>query len=380
METRARRIAQADARFMRQALALARRALGRTSPNPAVGAVVVRAGRIVGAGYHRYAGAAHAELEALRQAGGRARGATLYSTLEPCNHTGRTPPCCEAILASGVSRVVVAMKDPNPITDGRGMARLRRAGLAVEAGVLEGEARRLNEPFDKVMRTGLPWVIAKIGQSLDGKIATAGGRSRWITSPASRRIGHRWRRQVDGILVGVKTVLADDPLLSDRAAQRALPRRPLRPLKIIVDSRLRTPPTARCLSSRSPAPSLIATTRLAAPARARALARHGAQVLRLPAAQGRVPLRRLCRLLAAQRHVHSILLEGGGEVLASALAERIVDRVVFFIAPVLIGGRQAPGAVGGAGIRRLARAIRLQEVRCRRVGPDWCVEGRVVYP
>ena len=380
MENDARRIGRFDdERFMRRALALARRALGRTSPNPMVGAVVVREGRVAGEGYHRYAGAAHAEVDALRRAGAQAQGATLYVTLEPCNHTGRTGPCCDAIVASGVRRVVIAANDPNPITDGRGIARLRRAGLSVEVGLLAREARRLNEPFEKVMRTGLPLVIAKVGQSLDGKIATAGGRSRWITSAASRHIAHRWRSRVDAVLVGVKTVLADDPLLTDRS-RMSMPRRQNRPIKIIVDSRLRTPLAAQCLSARSPAPSLIATTHRSASARARALARRGADVLRLPARRGRVPLRRLCRLLTARRHIQSILIEGGGEVLAGALAERIVDRVVFFIAPVLLGGRLAPTSIAGAGINRLSQAVQLADVTYRRVGPDVCVEGRVIYP
>ncbi|MDP3722043.1 MAG: bifunctional diaminohydroxyphosphoribosylaminopyrimidine deaminase/5-amino-6-(5-phosphoribosylamino)uracil reductase RibD [Candidatus Omnitrophota bacterium] len=364
----------AHERYMRLALRLARQAQGHTSPNPMVGALVVRDGRVVGQGHHRRAGAPHAEVEALRQAGARARGATLYVTLEPCNHTGRTPPCCDAIIAAGISRVVVAAEDPNPITDGRGIARLRRKGIQVVRGVLESEAEALNEPFRKAMQTGLPFVMAKIGQSLDGKIAVAGGQSRWITSEASRRLAHRWRSRVDAILVGINTILQDDPLLTARAGTP----RPARPVKVIVDSRLRTPTTARCLSAQSPAPTLIATAGRH-PARAAALARRGAEVLVLPPRQGRVPLRRLCRSLA-RRGIHSLLIEGGGEVLASALAERLVDRVVFFIAPLLIGGRATPGAIGGDGAGRLTQAIRLEDAVSRRVGPDWCIEGRVRYP
>ena len=236
----------APVRHMRRALALARRGAGRTAPNPLVGAVVVRGGRVVGAGYHHRAGAPHAEVLALRQAGRRARGATLYVTLEPCNHHGRTPPCCDAILAAGIARVVVADLDSNPLTAGRGLARLRRAGLRLTTGLLAQDARALNAPFHKVMRTGLPWVIAKIGQSLDGKIAARSGASRWITSAPARRLGQVWRGRVDAVLVGVNTVLQDDPRLSARAGR---PRRG-RPVKVIVDSRLRTPLTARCLSRR----------------------------------------------------------------------------------------------------------------------------------
>ncbi len=365
---------------MALALRLARKGMGRTSPNPMVGAVVVNDGRIVGQGSHRRAGAPHAEVMALRQAGAAARGATLYCTLEPCNHFGRTPPCCEAIVSSGVSEVVVATRDPNPITNGRGLVRLRRAGIRVLVGVLAEEARDLNAAFFKVMRTGLPSAIAKAGQSLDGKIATVTGESRWITSPASRAVGHQWRSRVDAILVGLNTVMRDDPDLTVRAG----PRRASRPVKVILDSRLRTPLTARCLAS--PPATLIATISRNH-ARQAAFARRGVEVVSLrpagrrgrPDGHSRVPLRPLFRLLA-RRGLHSVLIEGGGEALAGALAERLVDRVIFCIAPLLIGGRAAPSSVGGEGIRRLSRAVRLSGFSCSRVGADLCVEARVVYP
>ena len=358
-------------RYMAHALRLARRALGRTSPNPLVGAVVVKHGRVVGWGYHPYAGAAHAEVDALRRAGSSARGATLYVSLEPCNHTGRTPPCCEAIVAAGVRRVVAAMRDPNPVTDGRGVSWLRRAGLQVTVGALEAEARRLNEPFCKVMASGLPFVVAKIAQSLDGKIATASGASRWITSDAARRFGHRMRSRVDAILVGVNTVMSDDPRLTVRGAAP----RSDRPVAVIVDSWLRTPPEARCLSRRG-LPTLIATiARETSPA----LTVKGAELIRLPARRGRVPLRRLFRHLT-RRGIQSILIEGGGEVLAGALQERLVDRVRFFIAPMLIGGRTAPTSMGGPGIQRLSQGLGLDELTVQRVGRDLCIEARVVYP
>lgn len=363
-----------DARYMARALTLARRALGRTSPNPPVGAVVVAGDRIVGEGHHRYAGASHAEVGALRAAGVRARGATLYVTLEPCNHTGRTPPCCDAILASGVSRIVVATADPNPITDGKGIARLRRAGLRVSLGTLRDQAQALIAPFSNVMRRGLPLVTAKVGQSLDGKIATRTGDARWITSPASRRLIHQWRSQVDAILIGVNTALSDDPLLTVRSA----PQRAGRPIKVILDSRLRIPITARCLSAQSPAPSIIATA-VAGGAKRDALVRRGVEVLSMAPRAGRIPLETLFRLLA-RRGIQSILIEGGGEVLASAFAERLVDRVAWCIAPLLIGGRHAVSSVGGAGVSRLAQAVRLTDVVVSRVGPDLCVQARVVYP
>lgn len=359
---------------MSRALQLARKAEGWTSPNPMVGAVIVKGGRVLGEGYHRRAGWPHAEVEALRAAGARARGSTLYVTLEPCDHYGRTPPCTDAIIASGVSRLVVAAQDPNPITNGRGLARLRRAGIRVTTGVMAQEAQRLNEAFHKAMTAGLPLVIAKVGQSLDGKVATARGESRWITSPAARRLAHQWRSHVDAILVGVNTVIEDDPLLT----VRGVPSRPGRPIKVIVDSRLRMPPRARCLSSASPAPTLIATTARQSTRRT-ALERRGAEILIFRPQRGRVPLRELCRVLA-RRGIQSVLIEGGAEVLASAFAERLVDRVVWFIAPLLIGGRGAPSALGGQGIERLRNAVRLTDVEMLRVGPDFCVEARVLYP
>ena len=366
---------QVAERFMRRALQLARRARGRTAPNPMVGAVVVNGGRVVGEGYHRRAGGPHAELIALRAAGARARGSTCFVTLEPCNHHGRTPPCCDALIEAGIRHVVIATRDPNPITNGRGIERLRRVGIRVTRGVLEHEARRLNGPFEKTMTQRLPLVIARVGQSLDGKIATSSGQSRWITSPEARRLGHQLRRDADAILIGIKTVLRDDPLLTVRAVRG----RRERPMKVIVDSRLRMPLGARCLSGRSATPTLIAATGGSALKR-RAFERRGADVWVLPpSSQGRVPLRSLCRRLV-RRGVQSLLIEGGGEVLASAFAERLVDRVVWCVSPMLIGGRDAPSSVGGQGIRRLAQAVRLADMTVRRLGPDLCVEGRVVYP
>lgn len=355
------------------ALQLARKAIGRTSPNPLVGALIVKDGRLVGASYHHRAGSPHAEVLALRQAGERARGATLYVTLEPCDHAGRTPPCTDAILRAGITRVVVAAIDPNPITNGRGIARLRRAGLTVRIGMLRADAERLNEPFRKAMTERLPYAIAKIGQSLDGKIATATGASRWITSAASRRLSHQLRSRVDAMLVGVNTVLRDDPRLTVRGVRS----RAGRPVRVIVDSRLRTPLTARCLAA-STAPVIVATTSQSASRIARFRAR-GVEVLSLRPRDGRVPLRALFRLLV-HRGIQSVLIEGGGELLAGAFRERLIDRAAFFLAPTLIGGRSTPGSIGGEGIRHLRQAIRLDEVTYRRIGPDLLVEARVVYP
>lgn len=369
--------ARRDARFMRQALGLARRAIGRTAPNPVVGAVMVKRGRVIGQGYHRRAGLPHAEVEALRRAGARARGATLYVTLEPCTHTGRTPPCCDALVRAGIRRVVIAMRDPNPLTNGRGIARLRRAGMQVTTGVLADEAHRLNAPFTNVMTMKRPLVVVKIAQSLDGKIATRTGESRWISSARSRALVQRLRRQTDAILVGINTILRDDPRLSVREGRR--PARADRPLKVIVDNRLRTPVTSRCLSKASPAPTVIATVTRSPAKRAR-LQRQGAHVLVLQPQKGRVPLRALLRELAHRFAVMSVLLEGGGEVVASAFRERVVDRVVWCVAPTIIGGRRSPSSVGGEGIARLRQAIRLSDLRVRRMGDELMLEASVVYP
>ncbi|HEX9779825.1 MAG TPA: bifunctional diaminohydroxyphosphoribosylaminopyrimidine deaminase/5-amino-6-(5-phosphoribosylamino)uracil reductase RibD [bacterium] len=355
--------------MMALALSLARRGAGRTSPNPAVGAVVVKAGRIVGEGFHRRAGGPHAELIALRRAGVRARGATLYVTLEPCAHYGRTPPCADAVIRAGITRVVAAADDPNPLVSGRGYRTLRRAGVRVRTRVLAAEARRLNPGFEKAMRTGQPYVVAKIAQSLDGKIAAAGGQSKWITGAAARRLSHRWRAESDAVMVGINTVLRDDPRLSARVGASR------QPLRVIVDSRLRTPVRARCLAGGA----AVVAACVRRPAAEAALRRRGASVVYAPGRGGRVSLRALGRILV-RRGVRRVLLEGGGELLAGALAERVVDEVRWWIAPVLLGGRRSPSAVGGAGAPTLARAVRLSSCTVTRAGRDWCVTGRVRYP
>lgn len=374
---------------MRLALQLARRALGDTAPNPVVGAVIVNHGRIVGQGSHRQAGMPHAEVEALQQAGAQARGATLYVTLEPCNHTGLTPPCCDAVIDAGIRHVVIATKDPNPITNGRGIARLRRAGIEVVTGVLEEDAKRLNAPFAKTITTRMPWVVAKIAMSLDGKIATTTGESRWISSNASRRLAHQLRRQADAVVVGVNTVLRDDPLLTARdpaclpgthRGRRARAARPGRPIKVIVDSHLRTPLSSRCFTTASPAPAIMATTPHA-PARTRAqFKRRGIKVITLPPRHGRVPLTRLFRELVRRYQITSILIEGGGELIASALEERLVDRLVWSVAPIIIGGRSSPSAVGGEGIRHLAQAMRLGQMTVQHLDGDLVIDATVIYP
>ena len=359
--------------WMRRALELAALARGRTTPNPMVGAVVVRAGQGVGEGYHHQAGTPHAEIHALQAAGDQACGAILYVNLEPCNHYGRTPPCTEALIAAGLAEVHMAMLDPNPLVNGQGRARLEAAGIRTVVGECEAAARELNEAFCTYIQTGRPFVIAKFAASLDGKIATRTGESRWITGESARQQGHELRDTVDAILVGVATVIADDPLLTTR-----LPGRDVRhPLRIILDSQGRIPEDARVLDPALPAKTLLATTSALPANRRQSLESRGVELLSLPADDhGRADLSALLAALG-QRQITSLLVEGGGTVLESFFRARLVDKVVVFLAPLLIGGREAPGALSGEGIAHLADATRLERVRVEHVGEDLLVTG---YP
>jgi diaminohydroxyphosphoribosylaminopyrimidine deaminase/5-amino-6-(5-phosphoribosylamino)uracil reductase len=359
-----------DEKFMRMALRLAEKARGRTSPNPMVGAVVVMNGRVIASGYHHRAGEPHAEALALRKAGKAAKSATLYVTLEPCSHTNkRTPPCAPLVVASGVRRVVIAMRDPNPQVSGGGIRAIRKAGIEILAGVLEAEARKLNEAYLKYITTGLPFVTLKIAQTLDGKIATASGESKWITGEAARQEGHRLRNGNDAILVGVNTVLADDPSLTARIPGGR------DPLRIIVDSNLRTPPNAKILTQRSTARTCIVTLeRSSRSSKLEALLDAGAEVLLAKGRSERVNLRALLKMLGSFG-ITSVLIEGGAEVQASALKAGIADKVVLFIAPLLMTGRDALCSIGGKSPVRLAHAMKLRDVTARFVGQDLRVEG-----
>jgi diaminohydroxyphosphoribosylaminopyrimidine deaminase/5-amino-6-(5-phosphoribosylamino)uracil reductase len=353
------------ATYMKLALRLAAKGAGWVSPNPMVGAVLVKGGQIVGQGYHRRVGAPHAEVEALRQAGEAARGADLYVTLEPCNHQGRTPPCTQAILSAGIGRVIIASRDPNPRVTGGGAEYLQSQGVAIETGLFEEEARRLNDAWFHWVATGLPWVIAKAACSLDGKIATATGESQWLTGEAARAYGHRLRHQVDAILVGIETALADDPQLTTR-----LPRRKGKdPIRVVLDSRLRLPLTAKLLHLDSPAPTWVACTSEAPKEKIKAIKELGAEVLVLSPEAGRVPLKPLLKLLGAQQ-VQSLLVEGGAEVLGAFFDQRLVNQFYFFFAPKILGGQKAPGVVGGLGVTHLGEAHIARELRIRRVGVD----------
>ncbi|MDA8099826.1 MAG: bifunctional diaminohydroxyphosphoribosylaminopyrimidine deaminase/5-amino-6-(5-phosphoribosylamino)uracil reductase RibD [Nitrospiraceae bacterium] len=360
-----------DEHYMSLALRLAGKAKGRTSPNPMVGAVVVKNGKVIAKGYHQKAGGPHAEAIALRKAGTAARGATLYVTLEPCSHTNkRTPPCSPLVISSGVKRVVIAMIDPNPQVSGRGVKALRKAGIAVFTGVLEAEARKLNEAFIKYMSTGMPFVTLKIAQTLDGRIATSRGESKWITGEEARREGHRLRDANDAILVGVNTVLNDDPSLTTRIPGGR------DPLRVVVDSTLRIPIKAKVLAQRSAATTMIATLMTAKADRFHRLLERGAEILITRSARKRVDLADLMRMLTTFG-ITSVLIEGGAEVNASALGAGIVDKVVLFVAPTLMTGKDSLCSVGGTSPVKLAHAVQLRDIAVRRVGMDLMVEGYV---
>jgi len=361
-------LTDADHRFMRQALRLAQRGRGHASPNPMVGAVIVSGAEIVSAGYHRGPGTPHAEIIALERAGDKARGAVMYLTLEPCTHQGRTPPCAPAVCASGLARVVTASQDPNPRVAGAGIEALREAGIEVEVGLLREQENRLNEAYRKYITTGRPFVTLKLAMSLDGKIATRAGQSRWITGERARAVAHRMRADSDALLVGVATVIADDPLLTARHV-----RAHRQPLRVIADSKARTPPGAKIIHA-ADRPPVIAVTEQAGDGCVRALREAGAEVLVMPERAGRVNLAALLDELG-RREVASVLVEGGGEIAASIIEEGLADKLVVFMAPKIIGGADAPSAVAGCGAAAIEQAWPVRETRCRRLGEDFMIEG-----
>jgi diaminohydroxyphosphoribosylaminopyrimidine deaminase/5-amino-6-(5-phosphoribosylamino)uracil reductase len=339
---------------MRRAIELAQRGLGETNPNPMVGCVLVKDGRVVGEGWHRRAGLPHAEAEALRAAGARARGATAYVNLEPCAHRGRTGPCAPALLQAGVRRVVAAVRDPHAVVAGRGFDLLRGGGVRVRTGVMAGPAALLNERFLVAAAADRPFVLLKAGLTLDGRIATAGGESKWITSPAQRRAARGLRRLHDAVAVGIATALADDPLLLPRPRTR----RPF--VRVVFDSRLRLPLGSRLVRSAGEAPVWVVTAR-GDPRRRRALEAAGVRVLAARAAGGRVGLRAALRLLRKEG-LWSVMVEGGSALLGALLASRLFDQVALFRAPVLLGGQGGLPAFGGPDPRRLDQAVRLTAI------------------
>jgi diaminohydroxyphosphoribosylaminopyrimidine deaminase/5-amino-6-(5-phosphoribosylamino)uracil reductase len=357
---------------MKLALRLARRGFGRTSPNPMVGAVLVKNGRILGRGWHRRAGGPHAEIAALRDAAKRghsAQGATLYVTLEPCSTHGRTPPCTGAVIAAGIKAVVAGATDPNPKHAGRAFRILRRAGLAVTRGVLAGECAQLNPSFNHWIARGTPWVTVKAAMTLDGKIATVTGQSKWITGPAARVFGMKLRAASDAILVGVNTIIADDPGLTLRLP--GFSGKTLR--RLVLDPGARTPLTARVVRDENARLTTIVATK-AAPARRLAALRRHVRVLVAPSRQGRINLSWLAKTLGGEG-VTSLLVEGGGETNAAWLP--LAHQVAFFYAPIVVGGKNAPKAVAGEGVPGQAGKIALREIQWRRLGPDLLLTARV---
>jgi len=358
-----------DVDYMKRALRLARKGRGKTAPNPMVGAVIVKNGVIIGEGFHPGPGAPHAEVIALSKAGREARGATLYTNLEPCCHTEkRTPPCTDAILRSGIRRVVAAMIDPNPLVSGRGLAILRKAGVEIAEGILRDEAERLNESFIKYITTQKPFVILKAAMTLDGRIATAKGASRWITGEAARLEVHRLRSEVDAVLVGIGTVLADDPMLTAR-------RRGMKnPIRIVIDPYLKIRLQAKLVASVSEAPTLLITTTLAPSEKIRKLEKRGVRVTIVPHTRGKISFESLFERLG-KSGITSVLIEGGGVVNGMALRSGVVDKLIFYVAPKLLCGDDARSAVAGKSISTLDAALQVRDIQVRPVGEDLCIEG-----
>lgn len=359
-----------EKRYMERALQLAEKGRGSTSPNPMVGAVIVKNGEMVGEGYHRAPGEPHAEIHALDQAGRQAKGATMYVSLEPCAHYGRTPPCTEAIIEAGIKKVVIAIRDPNPDVEGEGVERLREAGMEVEVGLLEDRARRLNEIFLKYVKTGRPFVVLKNAVSLDGKLATKTGESRWLSGEESRQIVHQLRDQLDAILVGLGTVIADNPRLTARTPDGGSD-----PIRIILDSNLSVPLESKVLNLKSSAPTIIAAAAGKGMEEKREkLEERGVELIRTEGK--RVELNQLLQVLG-DREITSLLVEGGSRVNTSFWEEKLVDKLYYFIAPKILGGGNAPPAVAGKGVDNVGQAINIVEKEVSRVGEDILIIG---YP
>jgi diaminohydroxyphosphoribosylaminopyrimidine deaminase/5-amino-6-(5-phosphoribosylamino)uracil reductase len=355
--------------FMKLALRLAGKARGKTSPNPLVGALVVKNGRIIGWGYHKKAGQAHAEIIALDKAGAQAKGSTLYVTLEPCAHFGRTPPCVDRIIKSGVKRVVIGMTDPNPVNNGRGIAKLKAYGIKIEVGFLDEELKKLNEVFIKYITRRMPFITVKIAESLDGKIATKDGDSKWITSDKSRAFAHRIRSNFDAIMVGVNTIIRDNPKLDAWFSRK-------HPIKVITDSHLSTPQNAAVFSGNSPVVIVTLPSRPGQETDNRKALVEKAKILEVKEKFGQVNLKDMLKKLA-QMEITNVLVEGGGTLIGALFDEGLVDRVMFFISPKIIGGKDSLGSVMGRGISRVDNAFKLRNIKIRRLAEDILVEGDI---
>ena len=358
--------------YMKLAIVQAKKAVGRVSPNPMVGAVIVNKGEIVGLGYHHRAGSPHAEINALKEAGKKARNADLYVNLEPCFHYGRTPPCVDAVIESGIKKVVIGIIDPNPLVSGKGVDRLKAAGITTHVGVLEEECKKLNEIYIKYITQKVPFVILKIASSLDGKIATTSGDSRGITSQESLHFVHTLRDQADAILVGIGTIQADNPLLTTRLQGR----RGKDPIRVIVDSSLRISPQARVFNPHSRADVIIATAKGAPKRKKEKLEKRGAKVITIDSSVRGVDLKRLMGALG-ELEITSLLIEGGTEITTSALKDGIVDKLFFFYAPKILGGLSAYGIMAGEGVKYVSQALRVQDLKVSRKGEDILIEGYI---
>ena len=363
-----------DVKFMKLALREARKGLGRTSPNPAVGAVIVRKGEVVAKGHHRRAGFPHAEIEALSSLKKSRPGDTLYVTLEPCNHVGRTPPCTQAILKSGIKRVVIGMKDPNPTVAGGGCECLRASGIEVTTDVLETECRILNEDFIKFVTDTRPFVIAKSAMTLDGWIATSTGHSKWVTNDKSRAFVHRLRDRVDAVMVGIGTVLADDPSLTTRLKRG----RGKDPLRIIVDTYLRTPRNANVATHHSSADTLIITGENAVPGQQQEFRAKGVSTLVFPAVNGRIDMTALMAKLG-EMSITSLLVEGGAGITGAMLRAKLIDKFYIFKAPKVLGGDDGIPMTAGPGAKRMNECVILKQIKVRRFGDDVLIRGYPVY-
>lgn len=361
-----------DEIFMKRALELAEGGRGKVNPNPMVGAVIVKAGKIVGEGYHEYFGGNHAEVNALNMAGERAKGAEVYVTLEPCSHFGKTPPCAKALIKAGVRRVIVAMEDPNPLVNGNGIKILRKAGIEVLSGLMKEEAEKLNEVFIKYVTKKLPFVVMKTAATLDGKISTVSGESKWISCEASREYVHNLRNNMMGIMVGIGTIMKDNPLLTTRLKKK----KGKSPTAIILDSNLRLDLHSRVLDTIAERKIIVATCEGGNKDKLRLLKGMGISVIETPAAFKKVDLNYLMRSLG-EAGIDSILLEGGSTLNFSCLKEKVVDKVMCFISPKIVGGEAAKTSVGGAGIELLSNAVKIKDMGFNTIGQDILVEGYI---
>jgi len=362
----------ANEKYIVLALELAEKGRGRVEPNPMVGAVLVKNGQIMGKGYHQAFGGAHAEIHAIHEGGTNSKGATLYVSMEPCAHYGKTSPCVDAIIKAGITKVVAAVIDPNPITSGKGIHMLKGAGIEVVVGVMEAQARRLNAPFFKLMQQGLPYITVKWAMSVDGKIATHTGESRWITSEESREYAHKIRGQMDGILVGINTVVRDDPLLTCRIEGGRNPKR------IVVDSNAALPLNSRLLSTINESEIIVAVSKNPQLSRIQKLEQMGCRIVQTKDMNGRVDLKELFQRLGEMK-LTNILVEGGSRVITSVIEDRLADRVMVFVAPVIIGGEGAKSPVLGTGINKMSEAAEITEIMVTRLSNDIVIEGTLKY-